>query len=106
MKMWSWEQISATEVQEYAGAAFASGVQAWDIADLAGLGAHGRQKGNVHRDLMRLCFQELRLPCPYVLKTKLEARGNYGRTATGVFPVHCFASKVACSIGPGRQQHL
>ena len=58
----AWGSLAATDLQEIAQAAVASGACHADIFALASLGAHGEQPGNCHRDLVRLYFSSLTTP--------------------------------------------
>ena len=70
MRKFAVGKLSATEVQEFAQAAYQSGLDSPDIQVMRSLGSMGRQTGNCHRDLMRKFFQDLKSPSG--CSTKIE----------------------------------
>jgi len=62
MKKWSGGVISASDVQEFASAALASGCTATDLKTLALLGPQGQSPQNCHGDLIRYWCVDLISP--------------------------------------------
>ena len=76
MTRYAWGSLAATDLQEIAQAAAASGACHEDIFALASLGAHGEQPGNCHRDLMRTYFSGLATPEPFSLAVPLSVKDS------------------------------
>ena len=81
MQKFSLGLLSASEVQALASAACQSGANANDLLGLAALGAHGNNKQNCHRDLVKKHFGNLSSPNPKMVKCDLNCRNADGQLA-------------------------
>ena len=77
LTLWCTGDISAIALQKLANAAIMVGVNSTVLLSFAKLGTWGRHKSNIHRDLVRLLSENLRLPTPMcVLAPCLDTKKN------------------------------
>ena len=83
---WAWGVLSAASVQEMAYDAELSGLENDELSQLAGIGAHGTNNKQ-HRDLMRLCCNDLKIAEPYqYMIPAIDPKGSSNRAiATETF---------------------
>ena len=62
LTLWCTGELSAIALQKLANAALLEGVKSKRMLELGRLGTWGQHTSNVHRDLVRLCSKDVRLP--------------------------------------------